>query len=89
MAFRTRIEHQPRYYSKAAYWQQWVLAGSRQAGVPLQLVRSPGRRRRAGREGLVQIVVHEVDAEIARAEDAGERVHIGTVAVITGRLEKS
>ena len=32
-------------------------------------------------EGLVQIVVHHVEAEIARPRDAGKRVHIGAVAV--------
>ena len=34
-----------------------------------------------GREGLVQIVVHHVEAEIARPRDAGERIQVGAVAV--------
>ena len=32
-------------------------------------------------EGLVQIIMHHVEAEIAGTRDAGERVHVGAVAV--------
>ena len=34
-----------------------------------------------GGEGLVQIVVHHVEAEIAGSRDAGQRVHVGAVAI--------
>ena len=38
------------------------------------------------REGLVQIEVHHVDAEIAGPRDADQRVHIGAVHVEHGAL---
>ena len=42
------------------------------------------RRRRAGRERLVRVVVHQVDAHVARADDAEDRVHVGAVEVEQG-----
>jgi hypothetical protein len=34
-----------------------------------------------GGEGLVQVVVHHVDAQVAGADDADDGVHVGAVAV--------
>ena len=34
-----------------------------------------------GGKGLMQVVVHEVDAEFAGAEDARKRVHVGSVSI--------
>ena len=49
------------------------------------LRRRSGRRRAAaavGRaEGFVRVVVHDIDAEIARAGDAEDRVHVRAVEI--------
>ena len=41
------------------------------------------------REGLVQVEVHHVDAEIARPGDADERVHVGAVHVDHARPSRA